>query len=94
MSLRFDRRIFVNRSDMFEGEIHYREGEHPGTLRLLGFLNHANAGDYAAALRLAQQTGTVPDVTATRRNGTLKYGTGVVRPKMALKSLAFPYRFQ
>jgi high affinity Mn2+ porin len=75
--LRFDRRLFVNRGDAFEGEIHYSDGEHPGILRLLGFVNHANAGDYAEALRLGQQTGTIPDVTATRRNGTLKYGTGV-----------------
>ena len=28
------------------------EGEHPGTLRLLGFVNHADAGNYAEALRL------------------------------------------
>ena len=75
--LRFDRRLFVNRGDMFEGEIHYSEGEHPGTLRLLGFALHTNSGDYAEALRLGQQTGSVPDITAVRRNGTLKYGFGI-----------------
>jgi len=40
-------------------------------------VNHANAGNYAAAIRLAEQTGGAPDVTATRRNGTLKYGVGL-----------------
>ena len=75
--LRFDRRLFVNRGDMFEGEIHYSEGEHPGTLRLLGFVLHTNSGGYAEALRVASPTGSVPDITAVRSNGTAKYGTGV-----------------
>jgi high affinity Mn2+ porin len=75
--LRFDRRLFRNRGDMFEGEIHYGEGEHAGTLRLLGFVLHTNSGTYAEALQLSRQTGAAPDVTATRQNGTVKYGTGV-----------------
>jgi high affinity Mn2+ porin len=75
--LRFDRRLFVNRGDMFEGEIRYSQGEHPGTLRLLGFVLHTNSGDYAEALRVGQQAGAAPDITAVRRNGTVKYGTGV-----------------
>ena len=85
--LRFDRRLFVNRGDMFEGEVHYSEGERPGTLRLLGFALHTNSGDYAEALRLSQQTETIPDVTATRRNGTLKYGTGVNIEQQITKSV-------
>ncbi len=66
--LRFDRRLFRNRGDVFEGEYRYTVRKRTGTLRLLHYLNHANAGTYAEA-------GT--DVTATRRNGTLKYGFGV-----------------
>jgi len=85
--LRFDRRLFINRGDMFEGEIHYSEGEHRGTLRLLGFALHTNSGDYAEALRLGQQTGTVPDITAVRRNGTLKYGFGINIEQQATKSV-------
>ena len=42
-------------------------------VRLLGYTNHADAGTYADAIRL----GGVPDVTATRRNGTMKYGLGI-----------------
>ncbi len=71
--LRFDRRLFVNRGDVFEGEYRW----HSGTVRTLGYANHADAGTYADAIRLAQKNGGPPDVTATRRNGTLKYGFGV-----------------
>jgi len=85
--LRFDRRLFVNRGDMFEGEIHYLEGEHPGTLRVLGFALHTNSGDYAEALRAALQTGSVPDITAMRSNGTTKYGTGVNIEQQIAKDL-------
>ena len=75
--LRFDRRLFRDRGDLFEGEIRYSPGGHPGTIRLLSFLHHTNSGSYADAIRLAEQTGTAPDVTATRRIGTLKYGFGI-----------------
>ncbi|HYL77845.1 MAG TPA: carbohydrate porin [Bryobacteraceae bacterium] len=75
--LRFDRRVLVNRGDVVEGEARYSLGEHPGAVRLLGYWNHANAGDYAEAIRLSQQTGGRPDVTATRKNGTLKTGMGL-----------------
>jgi len=75
--LRFDRRLFRDRGDMFEGErdmsIHGRKG----AVRLLGFLLHTDSGSYAEALALARQTGTRPDVTATRKVARLKYGTGI-----------------
>ena len=66
--LRFDRRLFSNRGDVFEGEYRYSGG----AIRLLHYLNHANAGNYAGAIRQAE-----PVVTGTRRNGTLKYGFGL-----------------
>jgi carbohydrate-selective porin OprB len=50
--------------------------KHPGAVRVLGYANRADAETYAEALRLAGPTGT-PDVFATSRPGTLKYGTGV-----------------
>jgi high affinity Mn2+ porin len=74
---RFDRRLFVDRGDVFEAERRYSLGDRSGALRLLGYLNHSDSGSYADALRLAQQTGTTPDVTSVHRAGTLKYGTGV-----------------
>ena len=72
-----DRRVFVNRGDVFEGERDWELRKHAGALRILQYDNHADAGSYAAAIKLARETGGVPDVTATRRNGTLKYGVGV-----------------
>ena len=75
--LRFDRRLFRNRGDVFEIERRWEARTHPGVLRLMSYENHANAGTYAQALRQSDVTGEVPDVTATRRNGTLKYGFGV-----------------
>ncbi len=67
-----DRRVFVNRGDVFEGEYRYTLAAHPGAVRALSYLNHANAGTYAEANKEAH-----PDITATRRNGTLKYGFGL-----------------
>ena len=75
--LRFDRRLFRDRGDVFEGERRYSLGDRPGAIRLLGYLNHTDSGSYGDALRLATQTGTTPDVTALHRPGTLKYGTGL-----------------
>jgi high affinity Mn2+ porin len=75
--LRFDRRLLQNRGDVFEGEYRYTIRKHAGAIRLLNYENHANAGNYAEAIRQAESTGGTPDVTSTRRNGTLKYGFGL-----------------
>lgn len=75
--LRLDRRLFRNRGDMFEGEYRYSARTHPGAIRLLHYQNRANAGIYSDAVRQASLDGGAPDITATRRNGTLKFGFGV-----------------
>jgi high affinity Mn2+ porin len=75
--LRFDRRLFRNRGDVFEAEYRYSVKGRAGTVRALHYLNHANAGDYAASIRQAELSRKVPDITATRANGTLKYGFGL-----------------
>jgi carbohydrate-selective porin OprB len=75
--IRFDRRLFRDRSDMFEGELRYRPRGHAGAIRILSFLNHTNSRTYADALLLARENGAAPDVTATQRIGTLKYGFGL-----------------
>jgi len=74
---RFDRQLFRDRGDVFEGERRYSLAGHAGAVRLLGYLNHTNSGSYGDAIRLAEQTGTTPNVDAVRHVGTLKYGTGV-----------------
>ncbi len=73
----FDRRIFRDRGDVVEEEYRWEGPKHPGAVRVLEYANHADAGTYAAAIQLAKESGGVPDVTATRRVGTLKYGAGI-----------------
>ena len=74
---RFDRRLFVDRGDVFEQERRFVLGKHPGTIRVLQYLNHTRSGSYADAIQLGEQTHTTPDVTAVRKYGTLKYGFGI-----------------
>jgi high affinity Mn2+ porin len=73
----FDRRILRDRGDVFEQERRYEFYKHAGTLRVLEYANHADAGTYARAIELAKENGGVPDVTATRKVGTIKYGFGI-----------------
>ena len=85
--MRFDRRLLRDRGDMFEGEVKWEARGHPGAARLLGYANHADAGTYAEAIRLAQQSGGAPEVTATRRPGTLKYGAGLSADQELTKNI-------
>jgi high affinity Mn2+ porin len=74
---RFDRQIFRDRSDMFEGELRGKFREREGAVRLLSYFNHYDGGSYADAIRRAEQTGMRPDITIDPKPGTLKYGFGV-----------------
>ena len=59
---RFDRRLFRDRGDVFEGERRYRDLRAPGGVAALGYANHFDGGSYGAALQLAAATNTTPDV--------------------------------
>ncbi len=72
-----DRRVLADHGQVVEGEYRYTVRKHPGTFRLLGYANRADAGTYSESINFAKQTGGVPEITATRRVGTLKYGTGI-----------------
>jgi hypothetical protein len=48
-----------------------------GTVRLLGYVNHANMGDYRQQIKLALASGTTPDITAHPQFTTMKYGVGL-----------------
>lgn len=74
--LRLDHRLFRNRGDVYEGEYRFKTHEHGGTIRLLHYRNHANAGTYAEAIQQAGAS-VAPSVISTHRNGTLKYGFGI-----------------
>ena len=84
---RFDKRLFVDRGDVFEEERRFSFASHPGAVRVLEYLNHTRSGYYADAIRLAEQTATTPDVNAVRHYGTLKYGFGVNADQEITKNL-------
>ncbi len=71
--LTLDTRVGLARADNFEAEWRYHVREHPGKLRWMAYMNHADMGDYDAALSLSP---TAPDVTQTR-DYRLKYGFGL-----------------
>jgi hypothetical protein len=65
-------------SEQFELELKYlRRANWSGTLRSLYYQNFANMGDYQAAIDAFRANPvTNPDVTATRKPGTTKFGFG------------------
>ncbi|MBV9082291.1 MAG: carbohydrate porin [Acidobacteriaceae bacterium] len=75
--MQFDRRILRDRADVWEQERRWLLRKHPGAIRTLEYLNHAAAGTYGTAIALAHQNGGTPDVVATRKIGTIKYGFGI-----------------
>jgi hypothetical protein len=73
-----DWHIGNSRGEQLEFEIKYaRRPDWAGTLRLLGYLNHANMGSYAAAISASEASGLPPDIIATRVQGRTKYGFGI-----------------
>jgi high affinity Mn2+ porin len=75
--LRFDRRLFRDRSDMLEAELDGKPAGHAGAVRFLTYFNHTDSGAYADAIRAAAQSGAKPDIDPVHGPGTLKYGFGV-----------------
>jgi high affinity Mn2+ porin len=73
----FDRRLFRDHGQIWEAERRYSWRKRDGAIRVLGYDNREQGGNYAQALRLAAETGTTPNVYITSRVGTLKYGAGI-----------------
>ena len=73
----FDRRLFRDHGQVWEAERRYSWRKRVGAIRVLGYDNRSQAGNYGEALKLAAATGTTPNVNLTDRVGTLKYGTGI-----------------
>jgi high affinity Mn2+ porin len=73
----FDRRLFRDHGQVWEVERRYSWQNREGVIRVLGYDNRDQGGNYREALKLAAATGTTPDVTLTDRVGTLKYGAGI-----------------
>jgi high affinity Mn2+ porin len=86
---RFDRRLFRDHGQVAEVERRYTVHQHAGAIRILAYGNRAQAGDYRAALRLAAETNTTPNVFSTSKVGTLKYGFGLSFDQALTESLGF-----
>jgi len=63
--------IGQSRSEMLEAEFKYKILKQPGFIKILGYLNHANMGNYSQAIQNA-------DIIATRSPSALKYGGGIL----------------
>jgi high affinity Mn2+ porin len=72
-----DRRLFRDHGQVAEIERRYSFRKHDGVLRLMPYANRFDGGSYVQALNIAAQTGNTPNVFATDRIGTLKYGLGI-----------------
>jgi hypothetical protein len=65
-------------AENLEVEWHPARPAHPATVRVLSYVNHANMGDYRAAVQRSQSgLDPVPTIENTRVQGTIKYGFGV-----------------
>jgi high affinity Mn2+ porin len=70
----FDTRLGENRGTAFEYEHEHRFLGRSGAVRVLAFENREHGGTFREAMR---GPGQLPDLDATRRNGTKKYGFGL-----------------
>ena len=75
-SLDLDGNIVHAHSENLEFEYRYEYDSHPGKIRVLGFTNQANMGNYRQAVQLAAGTGSPPDITQTRSYST-KWGAAL-----------------
>ena len=91
--IHLDADLFRAHADSYEAE--WRENflaGRSGVIRLLGYENHANMGNYRQAINdfLAGQ-GSRPDIIATRRQGRVKYGFGLnVEQDLTRNSASLP----
>ena len=68
-----------DRGDQVEAEVHPQalKGKDPAVVRLLVYRNTAHMGNYAQAIQQGLQAGTPPNITATEKDGAIKYGFGL-----------------
>jgi carbohydrate-selective porin OprB len=82
----------IGRARSENGEWQWNRGFLPGrdgVVRALAFTNHANMGSYREAIAAAAGSAEEPDVTATRRQGRLKYGFGLNVEQAVTEPLRF-----
>ena len=76
--IELDGHVKDSRGDQVELESHpkLRKGLPDSTVRYMAYRNFASMGDYRQAIAQAP-VGGVPDITATRQRGRIKYGFGL-----------------
>ena len=73
---------------------HFISAKHEGAVRVLGFVNHAHMGDYRASVnQYLNGEAQTPDITATEKFGTVKYGFGLNTEQEVTDSLRLFGRF-
>jgi len=73
-----DFNFFDSRGDNLELEVSYSlKPGWQGTVRLLGYQNHANMGSYREAIDAARANNTTPNITQHRKQGRVKRGAGL-----------------
>src|SRR5712692_800029 len=73
--LDLDGDLLHSHGDQLEAEVHpMLLAGRPMAMRMMAYENRARMGNYRDALALSAHTGGAPDVTRTRRQGSLKYG--------------------
>jgi high affinity Mn2+ porin len=92
----------ISRANGQNWEFEYRKGllahfinaKHEGAIRVLSYVNHAHMGDYRQSVEefLSGET-TIPEITATERYGTVKYGFGLNTEQEVTNSLRLFGRF-
>jgi high affinity Mn2+ porin len=73
----FDADLSNSGSLMVEGEYRWRAAPGAGSVKLLGYVNRANMGNYADALAAAP-AGAPPVIGSVARQGAVKYGLGLL----------------
>ncbi|MCL2660184.1 MAG: carbohydrate porin [Acidobacteriaceae bacterium] len=56
---------------------HLLNANRTGTVRVLGYVNHAHMGNYRASVNAAEEDGMTPDIASTAKFGAVKYGFGL-----------------
>jgi carbohydrate-selective porin OprB len=77
--INLDWNLAQSHSEMLEVKLrHQIFFGHPGIVRILGYMNHADMGSYQQSIdSYLAGNGTVPNIIAVQKQGTIKYGFGL-----------------
>ncbi len=88
-SLQLDHHFRRNNSEVVDFEYRPTLMRKPGKIEVLGFLTHANMGNYREAL---EEMPADPNIVLTRRTDTMKFGFGLNGEQTLISGLSAFYR--